>query len=953
MAKVSLRIYNREIEGSIEQGGRLDEAIAHCRHILQTFPKHLETYRLLGKAYLEAKRYNEAVDIFQRVLVAAPDDFVSHVGMSIITDDKGKLDDAIWHMERAFEVQPSNAAIQAELQRLFGRRDGVEPPKIRLTRGALAHMYVQGELYNQAISEIRAVLGSDARRTDMQVLLAKAYFHNNQKTEATEICSELLKHSTYCLDANRLMVEILRGGKQNDSAQEYRSRVNELDPYAAFVTESVFKSNEVADDAVTLERLEYAGQPVEMSNNWGGSLGIGLETDATAMHPAASRPDWLKSAAPSDEKPVSASQQPEDIPDFLRQAGWSESSGNVDESIPAFGNEAETAEAAEQGDLPDWVKALEPSGEKQTEVQPEASSEETPDWLRNLGGDRPFDASASDENAEATEAEESPDWLQNLGGRELDEPAAEKPLTDTGWLRNLRAEPLEDESETPAEAAEETPDWLQEFKDDLETPIQKTATTPPIGQNPSSDESSSTPGPESEPPAVAAAFSSNLGNLGQSAQEQDDAMAWLENLAAKHGAKPEELVTDPNARSDVAPEWVDKARALGEQAPAPAEETPPKLPSDEDRTGMWLRSLEAEEAEDQTASEPAQTAASTDWQSDLSDQGNYAGISNPSQGEETPLFSEQDTPDWLSNPDSTPAPESAPVAPPDEQGTPEWLRGGPSYAGAGIKESEAPVSSESESMESGVDLPDWLAGLDKEESKAFSSALEEELPPWLQDESQPEVTERTQPADWHPAAKSVNVNTAGLDELAALPGIGESLAQGIIAYRETYGDFHNLHDLANVSGIGSQTIDDLREWLVDPDVEKVEEPAAVPEVRPAAAMQQDTKPAQKVTPPAQKPATSAPQPSKSSGGSRKAPEMSLGSAQSEIGRGNIAAALEIYSKLIRKGRSLDEIIRDLRDALYRYPVEVPIWQALGDAYMRANRLQEALDAYTKAEELLR
>jgi cytochrome c-type biogenesis protein CcmH/NrfG len=39
--------------------------------------------------------------------------------------------------------------------------------------------------------------------------------------------------------------------------------------------------------------------------------------------------------------------------------------------------------------------------------------------------------------------------------------------------------------------------------------------------------------------------------------------------------------------------------------------------------------------------------------------------------------------------------------------------------------------------------------------------------------------------------------------------------------------------------------------------------------------------------------------------------------------------------------------------LYRYPVEVSLWQLLGDAYMRANRLQDALDAYTKAEELLR
>ena len=208
MAKISLRNYNRLIENLIENGQQ-DEAIAHCRHILQTFSKYLEAYRLLGKAYLEAKRYNEAVDVFQRVLMSVPDDFVSHVGLSIIADDQSKLDEAIWHMERAFETQPSNAAIQGELQRLFGRRDGVEPPKIRLTRGALAHMYVQGELYTQAISEIRAVLANDPQRIDMQVLLAKVHYHMGQKADATDACSQLLRRYPYCLDANRIMVEIL------------------------------------------------------------------------------------------------------------------------------------------------------------------------------------------------------------------------------------------------------------------------------------------------------------------------------------------------------------------------------------------------------------------------------------------------------------------------------------------------------------------------------------------------------------------------------------------------------------------------------------------------------------------------------------------------------------------------------------------------------------------------
>ena len=105
MARVSLRIYNREIESLIDQGAT-NEAIAHCRHILKTFPKHLETYRLLGKSYLESHRYGEAVDVFSRVLMSVPDDFVSHVGMSIINDEQNKLDDSIWHMERAFEALP-------------------------------------------------------------------------------------------------------------------------------------------------------------------------------------------------------------------------------------------------------------------------------------------------------------------------------------------------------------------------------------------------------------------------------------------------------------------------------------------------------------------------------------------------------------------------------------------------------------------------------------------------------------------------------------------------------------------------------------------------------------------------------------------------------------------------------------------------------------------------------
>jgi len=139
MAKVSLRSYNHEIDSLINRG-QYEQAIAHCRHILRQFPKHIDTYRLLGKVFLENQRYGDAGDVFQRVLSSIPQDYISHVGMSIIREDEGNLDAAIWHMERASEVQPANKAIQAELRRLHGRRDRVEPPRSRLTKGALARM---------------------------------------------------------------------------------------------------------------------------------------------------------------------------------------------------------------------------------------------------------------------------------------------------------------------------------------------------------------------------------------------------------------------------------------------------------------------------------------------------------------------------------------------------------------------------------------------------------------------------------------------------------------------------------------------------------------------------------------------------------------------------------------------------------------------------------------------
>lgn len=163
MSKIALRRYNAEINDMIDQE-RVEDAIAHCLHILNSYPKYVETYRLLGKAYLESKQYENAADVFQRVLSSHPEDFVANIGMSIIGESNEDFDSAIHYMERAFEEQPSNNAIQEEMKRLFGLRDGIEPTKVRLTRGALARMYVHGNLYDQAVAELLSILNETPQK---------------------------------------------------------------------------------------------------------------------------------------------------------------------------------------------------------------------------------------------------------------------------------------------------------------------------------------------------------------------------------------------------------------------------------------------------------------------------------------------------------------------------------------------------------------------------------------------------------------------------------------------------------------------------------------------------------------------------------------------------------------------------------------------------------------------
>lgn len=62
-------------------------------------------------------------------------------------------------------------------------------------------------------------------------------------------------------------------------------------------------------------------------------------------------------------------------------------------------------------------------------------------------------------------------------------------------------------------------------------------------------------------------------------------------------------------------------------------------------------------------------------------------------------------------------------------------------------------------------------------------------------------------------ATKVNINIATSEELQKLPGIGESMAARIIAYRKENGKFTKIEDLKNVSGIGEAKFNNIKNYI--------------------------------------------------------------------------------------------------------------------------------------------
>jgi competence protein ComEA len=69
------------------------------------------------------------------------------------------------------------------------------------------------------------------------------------------------------------------------------------------------------------------------------------------------------------------------------------------------------------------------------------------------------------------------------------------------------------------------------------------------------------------------------------------------------------------------------------------------------------------------------------------------------------------------------------------------------------------------------------------------------------------------PGDEAAYALKIDINSAGWQQIALLPGLGPAKAKAIVEHRDAHGRFGSIEDLGAVPGIGEKTVAEIRQYV--------------------------------------------------------------------------------------------------------------------------------------------
>ena len=973
MTEISLRAYCDEVKELIKADSH-DQAIAVCQHILRLYPKYLEAYRLLGQACLEKGMHSEAEDFFNRVLSADPEDFLAYVGLSIISEERD-LDEAIRQMERAFELAPDNAEVRKELRRLYAQRDKVEKPRLKPTRGGLGRLYARGGQLQQAIEEFKGVLEEDEGRLDIQVALAEALWRNGQRLEASELCSDILEKLPNGLKANLIWGEVWFHSDNEELKEEATARLGiaqALDPENAVAQELLGHLSPLSPQVKKIPRLEDVAVTAE-AEVVEEPPSVAAPTEITPVEEEAL--DWLRQIREEAPKPMA--EEPELEPMMAEPA-------------------TQVMGPAEAEETPDWLREL-----RETTEEPGVEKvEEAPAWPQPA--EEKIEEPAAVQPPEIEE-EEVPDWLQELRGEVTEEPAPSEemgpPVAEDeegipAWLRQLEEESVEAQAESPtplkelgAEEIEEIPAWLREAgeaaPEGADIGVETLAEEVPAGEAAApegeeaptwlrvpSEEGVEEPMQAMLPPEVPEAEVTPVEEAAPA--EEEEIPAWL-RILREQGLEEPTLEEAPAAEEVVA-----EAAEIPVAEVAPVEEA---APAEKEEIPAWLRILREEGLEEPILEEaPAAEEVAAEAEMPEAEAPTEAVM----MAEELPPAEPaEEIPDWLlrvmrEEGVEEPTPEEAPVekvvaeaeapeaeitlveeaAPAEEEEIPAWLR---ILREEGLEEpslEEIPteeVVAEVEVPEAEVAPVEEAASIEEEEIPAWLRILREEglEEPSLEEIPAEEVVAETEvpvaevapveeeeiPA-WLRILREEGLEEAPIEEAMTEAEVLEAEVAPVEEAIPAEEEIPTWLRILREEELEEAPVEEAVAEAVEPLKEEIEEVPVAAEVVAEEVVPSELELVEVPSTIAECQARLEIEPNDY--------DTRLSLARAYHKEGDREAAFEQYGKLIRSGRLLEMVIEDLEQGSREAPGQSDVWQLLGDAYVKADYLQKALESYQEA-----
>ncbi len=416
--------------------------------------------------------------------------------------------------------------------------------------------------------------------------------------------------------------------------------------------------------------------------------------------------------------------------------------------------------------------------------------------------------------------------------------------------------------------------------------------------------------------------------------EEDDAFSWLESLAAKQGAAEDSLLSEQSERPDTPPAWVLQESGqstddlpVEDQADV-ATQLPETMFFDEvESSPLTISSLEQEfpRSEDLQTSMLEENDLETAWVDEFEE-------TQPDEEKPSVIFPESEAPE-IPVAESRSADIAAPQTP-DE--IPAWL-----------KDLEEQTSIYAFSSEKESEFDEDVTEFESAEEEAAKEP-EESVPQWLVPPSNIE-----EGASFAEIQESRFFEESSIDEIefeeTTLPDQFESISKDLplndITFESQYTDQEDAESLL-------EPIDDLvipvekMEQTAKPEIDQMDHVLTfdVPDDLIEGLFQDEE---------SLEPVTLYSKVSSEPDFKSSTPGLNLIEQIQELFNSqNYEQAFLLVDELIDEENLLEEVIEELSKVIYDHPLDPGIYIRLGDAYIRNNEIQKALDMYQEAENLL-